>query len=164
MKMDEDSCFFGNGGTLAAFHRKSRCLRFWLYSGAFPHRRRSSHTSRIPPKESIIKTELLDRRYEDGAAFCLVETHSSDTRQYYTLKGTARFAGRINNNGIFDQVILGNKILSPWKMTAYPLNYTSWISSIKSVENINSVKLPAFYKTQFTLPVCHSIKPSIDKQ
>lgn len=38
-------------------------------------------------------------------------------------------------------------------MTAYPLNDTSWISSIKSVENVNSVKLPAFYKTQFTLPV-----------
>ncbi|XP_060862579.1 beta-galactosidase 1-like [Metopolophium dirhodum] len=79
--------------------------------------------------------------------------------------------GRINfgdfiedRKGIFDQVILGNKILSPWKMTAYPLNDTSWISSIKSVENVNSVKLPAFYKTQFTLPVCHSIKPSIDKQ
>ncbi|XP_060878033.1 uncharacterized protein LOC132950543 isoform X2 [Metopolophium dirhodum] len=53
--MDEDSCFFGDGGTLATFHRKSRCLRFWLYSGAFPHGRRSSHTSRIPPKESIIK-------------------------------------------------------------------------------------------------------------
>ncbi|XP_060865997.1 beta-galactosidase-like [Metopolophium dirhodum] len=68
--------------------------------------------------------------------------------------------GRINfgdfiedRKGIFDQVILGNKILSPWKMTAYPLNDTSWISSIKSVENVNSVKLPAFYKTQFTLPV-----------
>ncbi|XP_060863827.1 beta-galactosidase-like [Metopolophium dirhodum] len=79
--------------------------------------------------------------------------------------------GRINfgdfiedRKGIFDQVILRNKILSPWKMTAYPLNYTSWISSIKSVENVNSVKLPAFYKIQFTLPVCHSIKPSIDKQ
>lgn len=38
-------------------------------------------------------------------------------------------------------------------MTAYPLNDTSWISSVKPVENVNSVKLPAFYKTQFTLPV-----------
>ncbi|XP_060869156.1 uncharacterized protein LOC132943980 [Metopolophium dirhodum] len=79
MEMDEDSCFFGDGGTLATFHRKSRCLRFWLYSGAFPHGRSSSHTSRIPPKESIIKTELLDRRYEDARS-----------------KGP-RFAGRINN-------------------------------------------------------------------
>lgn len=34
-------------------------------------------------------------------------------------------------------------------MTAFPLNETSWISSIKSVEN---VQLPAFFKTQFILP------------
>ncbi|XP_060871041.1 uncharacterized protein LOC132945345 [Metopolophium dirhodum] len=27
MEMDEDSCFFGDGGALATFHRKSRCLR-----------------------------------------------------------------------------------------------------------------------------------------
>lgn len=67
--------------------------------------------------------------------------------------------GRINygdfiedRKGIFDQVFLGNKTLSPWKMTAYPLNETSWISSIKTVENIETIQLPAFYKTQFTLP------------
>lgn len=34
-------------------------------------------------------------------------------------------------------------------MIAYPLNETSWLSSIKPTEN---VQLPAFYKTQFVLP------------
>ncbi|XP_060873591.1 beta-galactosidase-like [Metopolophium dirhodum] len=69
-------------------------------------------------------------------------------------QGRMNFGDLIEDRkGIFDQVILGNKILSPWKMTAYPLNGTLWISSIKSVENVNSVKLPAFYKTQFTLTV-----------
>jgi hypothetical protein len=33
-------------------------------------------------------------------------------------------------------------------MTAYPLNETSWLSSVKPVEN---VQLPAFYRTQFML-------------
>ncbi|XP_025407480.1 beta-galactosidase isoform X2 [Sipha flava] len=63
--------------------------------------------------------------------------------------------GRINygdfledRKGIFDHVLLGNRILSPWKMTAYPLNETSWLSSVKPVEN---VQLPAFYRTQFML-------------
>jgi len=37
-------------------------------------------------------------------------------------------------------------------MTAYPLNETSWISSIKTVNNAISIQLPAFYKTQFILP------------
>lgn len=49
-------------------------------------------------------------------------------------------------------MFLGNKTLSPWKMTAYPLNETSWISSIKTVESIETIQLPAFYTTQFTLP------------
>lgn len=34
-------------------------------------------------------------------------------------------------------------------MTAHPLNETSWLIPIEPVENI---RLPAFYKTQFTLP------------
>jgi len=37
-------------------------------------------------------------------------------------------------------------------MTSYPLNDTSWISSIKSVDDVKNVRLPAFYITKFTLP------------
>lgn len=51
--------------------------------------------------------------------------------------------------GIFDHVFLGDQALGPWKMTAYPLNETAWLSSIEPVE---SVQLPAFFRTQFTLP------------
>lgn len=39
--------------------------------------------------------------------------------------------------------------MGPWTMTAHPLNETSWLSPIEPVEN---VQLPAFYRTQFTLP------------
>lgn len=41
-------------------------------------------------------------------------------------------------------------MLSPWEMIAYPLNETSWLSSIKPT--INNIQLPGFYKTQFVLP------------
>lgn len=34
-------------------------------------------------------------------------------------------------------------------MIAHPLNETSWLSSIKPMDN---VQVPAFYRTQFTLP------------
>uniref|UniRef100_A0A2H8TM91 Beta-galactosidase n=1 Tax=Melanaphis sacchari TaxID=742174 RepID=A0A2H8TM91_9HEMI len=64
--------------------------------------------------------------------------------------------GRINygdfmedRKGILGDVILENTKLGPWKMIAHPLNETSWLSSIKPVEN---VQVPAFYKTQFSLP------------
>ncbi|XP_060842334.1 beta-galactosidase-like [Rhopalosiphum padi] len=64
--------------------------------------------------------------------------------------------GRINvgkyledRKGIFEPVTLGNHILGPWKMIAYPLNETSWLSTIKPQKH---VVLPAFYKTTFTLP------------
>jgi beta-galactosidase len=46
-------------------------------------------------------------------------------------------------------VLLENTKLGPWKMIAHPLNETSWLSSIKPV---GSVQVPAFYRTQFTLP------------
>lgn len=55
----------------------------------------------------------------------------------------------IRVQGIFEPVTLGNHILGPWKMIPHPLNETSWLSTIEPQENI---KLPAFYKTQFTLP------------
>jgi beta-galactosidase len=51
--------------------------------------------------------------------------------------------------GIFETVTLGNYVLGPWKMIAYPLNETFWFST---VEPQNYAVLPAFYKTQFTLP------------
>jgi len=64
--------------------------------------------------------------------------------------------GRINygdfiedRKGIVGHVLLENTKLSPWKMIAHPLNETSWLSSIKPVD---SVQVPAFYRTQFTLP------------
>lgn len=43
---------------------------------------------------------------------------------------------------------MGKHTLGPWKMIAYPLNETSWLSK---VEPQDSAILPAFYKTQFTL-------------
>jgi len=51
--------------------------------------------------------------------------------------------------GIFEPVTLGNHVLGPWKMIAYPLNETSWLSTI---EPHKRGVLPAFYKTTFTLP------------
>ncbi|KAE9533167.1 hypothetical protein AGLY_009595 [Aphis glycines] len=54
-----------------------------------------------------------------------------------------------DKKGIFEPVKLGNHVLGPWKMIAYPLNETSWFSTI---EPRKSVVLPAFYKTTFTLP------------
>lgn len=39
-------------------------------------------------------------------------------------------------------------------MTAFPLNETSWLSAI---EPVNDVQLPAFYRTQFTLPENYTI-------
>lgn len=64
--------------------------------------------------------------------------------------------GRINygdfiedRKGIVGHVLLENTKLGPWRMIAHPLNETSWLSSIKPVE---SVQVPAFYRTQFTLP------------
>ncbi|XP_015364754.1 PREDICTED: beta-galactosidase-like [Diuraphis noxia] len=64
--------------------------------------------------------------------------------------------GRINlgnftedKKGIFEPVTLGNHVLGPWKMIAYPLNETSWLSTIEPQKHI---ELPAFYKTTFTLP------------
>jgi len=50
---------------------------------------------------------------------------------------------------MFSNVILGNQILSNWKITSFPLNETSWLSHIVPVKN---VQLPAFYRTQFSLP------------
>ncbi|XP_022174724.1 beta-galactosidase-like isoform X2 [Myzus persicae] len=64
--------------------------------------------------------------------------------------------GRINlgngiedRKGIFEPVILGDHVLGPWKMIPYPLNETSWLSTI---EPRKYAVLPAFYKTTFTLP------------
>lgn len=64
--------------------------------------------------------------------------------------------GRINygdfiedRKGILGHVLLDNEKVGPWKMIAHPLNETSWLSSIKPVEN---VQVPAFYRTEFTLP------------
>ncbi|XP_050429611.1 beta-galactosidase-like [Adelges cooleyi] len=64
--------------------------------------------------------------------------------------------GRINygsfledRKGIFDPVKLGNQTLGPWKMIPYPLNETSWIPPIEPVQ---SVQLPAYFKTEFVLP------------
>jgi beta-galactosidase len=64
--------------------------------------------------------------------------------------------GRINygnfledRKGMFGNVFLGNQILSHWKITAFPLNETSWLSQIVPDKN---VQLPAFYRTQFSLP------------
>lgn len=51
--------------------------------------------------------------------------------------------------GIFEPVTLSNHTLGPWKMIAYPLNETSWLLTIEPVEYVT---LPAFYRTQFTLP------------
>lgn len=51
--------------------------------------------------------------------------------------------------GIFEPVTLGNYVLGPWKMIPHPLNETSWLSII---EPQKYAVLPAFYKTQFTLP------------
>lgn len=50
--------------------------------------------------------------------------------------------------GIFEPVTLANRTLGPWKMIGYPLNETSWLSTI---EPLGYVKLPALYRTQFTL-------------
>ncbi|VVC31544.1 Glycoside hydrolase superfamily,Beta-galactosidase 1-like,Glycoside hydrolase, family [Cinara cedri] len=68
--------------------------------------------------------------------------------------------GRINygdfledRKGISGTVSLGDQVLSPWKMIAYPLNETAWFSSITPSKN---VQLPAFYKTQFMLPENYS--------
>ncbi|XP_050523930.1 beta-galactosidase-like [Daktulosphaira vitifoliae] len=64
--------------------------------------------------------------------------------------------GRVNygsfledRKGILHQVKLGNKTLGPWKMTAHPLNETSWISSLKPVKK---VQLPAYFRSEFVLP------------
>ncbi|XP_050429419.1 beta-galactosidase-like [Adelges cooleyi] len=64
--------------------------------------------------------------------------------------------GRVNygnffedRKGIIDPVTLNNLTLGPWKMIAHPLNETSWVSLIEPVQ---SVQLPAFYKTTFVLP------------
>lgn len=54
-----------------------------------------------------------------------------------------------DRKGIFEPVKLGKHILGPWKMIAYPMNETSWLSTI---EPRKSTVLPAFYKTTFTLP------------
>lgn len=51
--------------------------------------------------------------------------------------------------GIFEPVVLGNHTLGPWKMIAYPLNETSWLSTIQPETHVT---LPAFFRTQFTLP------------
>jgi len=51
--------------------------------------------------------------------------------------------------GIFEPVLLGRHVLGPWKMIAYPLNETSWFSTIEPQKD---AVLPAFYKTQFKLP------------
>ncbi|XP_050533362.1 beta-galactosidase-like [Daktulosphaira vitifoliae] len=64
--------------------------------------------------------------------------------------------GRINygsfledRKGIFDPVKLDNLTLGPWKMIAYPLNETSWVSTIQPTQH---AQLPAYFKTEFVLP------------
>jgi len=49
---------------------------------------------------------------------------------------------------MFGNVFLGTQILKNWKITAFPLNETSWLSQIVPVKNVH---LPAFYITQFSL-------------
>lgn len=71
----------------------------------------------------------------------LTDTMKGLTEMYYT--------ERVTFQGIFHHVRLENKTLGPWKMTAYPLNDTYWLSSM---EPVKSIQLPAFYRTRFTLP------------
>jgi len=52
------------------------------------------------------------------------------------------------SQGIFEPVTLGNRTLGPWKMIGYPLNDTSWLST---VEPLGYAELPALYRTRFTL-------------
>ncbi|XP_025209097.1 beta-galactosidase-like isoform X2 [Melanaphis sacchari] len=97
-----------------------------------------------------VQVNIIPRKYENTP----VSLNINNTVQKISI--LIENQGRINygsfmedRKGIFEPVTLGNYVLGPWKMIAYPLNETSWLSTI---EPQKYAVLPAFYKTQFTLP------------
>ncbi|CAI6367734.1 unnamed protein product [Macrosiphum euphorbiae] len=98
-----------------------------------------------------VQVGTMNRLKGNTTIFLDIEKHSAQT-----LSILVENQGRINygdfiedRKGILGHVLLDNKIVGPWKDDAHPLNETSWLSSIKPVEH---VQVPAFYRTQFTLP------------
>ncbi|XP_060880574.1 beta-galactosidase-like [Metopolophium dirhodum] len=97
-----------------------------------------------------VQVNIIPRKYENLP----VSLNINSTVQKLSI--LIENQGRINlgnyiedRKGIFEPVTLGNHVLGPWKMIAYPLNETSWLSTI---EPHKRTVLPAFYKTTFTLP------------
>ncbi|XP_027837509.2 beta-galactosidase-like isoform X2 [Aphis gossypii] len=97
-----------------------------------------------------VQVNIIPRKYENIP----VSLNINSTVQKLSI--LIENQGRINygsfmedRKGIFEPVTLGNYVLGPWKMIPHPLNETSWLSTI---EPQKYAVLPAFYKTQFTLP------------
>ncbi|XP_060841088.1 beta-galactosidase-like [Rhopalosiphum padi] len=97
-----------------------------------------------------VQVNIIPRNYENTPVSLNINSTVQKLSILIENQGRINFGSFLEDRkGIFEPVTLGNYVLGPWKMIAYPLNETSWFST---VEPQNYVVLPAFYKTQFTLP------------
>uniref|UniRef100_A0A2S2P399 Beta-galactosidase n=1 Tax=Schizaphis graminum TaxID=13262 RepID=A0A2S2P399_SCHGA len=97
-----------------------------------------------------VQVNIIPRNYENIPVSLNINSTVQKLSILIENQGRINFGSFLEDRkGIFEPVTLGNYVLGPWKMIAYPLNETSWFST---VEPQKYTVLPTFYKTQFTLP------------
>ncbi|XP_060881169.1 beta-galactosidase-like [Metopolophium dirhodum] len=97
-----------------------------------------------------IQVKIIPRQYENIPISLNINSTVQKLSILIENQGRINFGSFLEDRkGIFEPVLLGSHVLGPWKMIAYPLNETSWFSTIEPQKD---AVLPAFYKTQFKLP------------